>query len=67
MGVSGGVTASTSSCRKEGGVKGTGDSAVKVDIRTFQRRLERKLTYGGNMVESLWRGRRGRDRRRKAL
>ena len=65
--MSGGVTASTSSCREEGGVKGTGDSAVKVDIRTFERRPERELTYGGNRVESLWRGGRGRDRRRKAL
>ena len=45
MGVSGGVTASTSRRGEEEGVKGRGDSTAKADIRTF----EKKAKEGNNL------------------
>ena len=36
MGESGGVTASTSGCGEEGGVKGRGDSAMGIGVRSFE-------------------------------
>ena len=47
MGESVGVTASTSRCRKEGGVDGEGDSAMEIYVGSFEYKGEGKGLTGG--------------------
>ena len=46
MGVSGGVTASASGCGEGEGVKGNGDSAVKVHLSLRKVKRKKRLTGG---------------------
>jgi len=66
VGVSGGVTTSTSGYGEGEGVMGKGDSAMKICVRVFDSGQE-KTTNGGNRVESLWRRGKGGNHWWKAL
>ena len=66
MGGLGGVTALTSRCWKEGGVKGEGDSAMDIYVRSFEHKGEGKGLTGG-IGWSRYGGEGGRDHRGRAL